>query len=197
MKFLPENLFTGSNVAYINFANNLIYKLEANSFENAQLDVSDADFSNNKIELLDEKLFEKWENLYNLFLSHNQIKVLPEKLFDGVKDSLDAVSFANNQISKIGNNTFVNFSDLEFIDLRNNTLFDVAFDGERDQYEVCSNNCEGSCFIVNEQKYIRDIIRPDIIDYDGIENLVAIVKIRRVCQNRKTLIRNKCRSARN
>jgi hypothetical protein len=109
----------------------LIEKLEPKSFKKAQFSVYNADFSNSKIELLDEKLFEKWTSIYKLNLSHNQIKVLPEKLLDNVKDNLRSVSFADNKVSEIGNNTFVNCSNLEHIDLRNSACFDVAFYGNR------------------------------------------------------------------
>jgi Leucine-rich repeat (LRR) protein len=163
IKVLPENLLDGSNVGNLNFANNLIEKLESNTFGNSRFDVSGADFSNNKIKLLDEKLFENWKSLYDLDLSHNQIKVLPEKLFGNeLKNNLKTVSFADNQISKIGYNTFFNCSDLRIIDLRNNTCFDLAFYGNRKQDEICSANCKESCFLVNgyEKKDLTLTRRP-------------------------------------
>ncbi len=182
LKLLPKNLFDGSKVGKLNFANNLIEELESNTFENARLDVRKVDFSNNKIEILDEKLFDKWIDIYELNFGHNQIKVLPEKLFD-VKCNMHKVSFVNNQISKIGYNTFAKCNFLADIDLRNNTCFDLAFFyGSRQQHEVCSDNCEKSCFIVNG--YLR------------ISAESGIFRSRKACQAGKTRIRNVCRFTR-
>jgi Leucine-rich repeat (LRR) protein len=186
LKFLPENLFVGSKVGDLKFAYNLIENFDPNTFENAWLAVEIADFSNNRIELLDEKIFDNWKNLDSLDLSHNQIKVLPEKLFDNIKDSLRAVSFADNQISKIGNHTFVNCRNLEYIYLKNNTCFDIEFYGNRNQHEVCSDNCEDSCFLVNG----RDL--PPI----NYRRKPGILKSQKVCKVGKALIKNVCRFAR-
>ncbi len=191
LNFLPENLFEGSTVGYLNFANNLIDKLDPNCFENARLAVRKADFSNNKIELLDEKLFDNWIILEELNLSHNQIKVLPEKLFNYIKDSLNKVSFAANEISKIGYNTFINCTKLGQIDLRNNTLFDVAFDDHsRGQHEVCSNFYKDNCFIVNN--YNQIIFE---LGFDDVSP--GVLKSEQKCEEGKWLIRGLCRYKRN
>ncbi len=187
LKLLPAYLFVGSNVRSLNFANNLIEKLNPNIFENAWLNVSKADFSNNEIEILDEKLFDNWKSLEYLVFSHNQIKVLPEKLFDNIKSSMYEVSFADNEISKIGNHTFVNCKNLDSIDLKNNACFDISFAlHSRVQHEVCSDNCEKSCFIVNEhdETYISQVDHP------------GIVYGRAVCNKTQTLVGNKCRYVR-
>jgi Leucine-rich repeat (LRR) protein len=191
LKFLPENLFDGSNVHVLNFANNLIEELDPNSFENAQLDVSRADFSNNKIELLDENFFEKWISLNELNFGHNQIKILPEKLFDRVKYNLEKISFADNQISKIGSNIFVNCKKLAHIDLRNNTCFDAIFDDDRKQHEVCSNNCEDSCFIVN-QIAVGTTQRPEHPQYAPPGILYGEIK----CKKGRKFITGMCRNFR-
>jgi Leucine-rich repeat (LRR) protein len=189
LTFLPENLFDGSKIRSLNFANNLIEKLHPNVFENARLNVSKADFSYNKIELLDEKLFEKWESLKELNFGHNQIKILPEKLFDNVNDSLKTVSFADNQISKIGNHTFVNCKQLKYIDLRGNACFGTLFHDNRDQHEFCSGNCKDSCFIVSR------IDSP----HEGpiwLPPLPGAFRAQQVCKEGQTIVGNKCRYVR-
>jgi Leucine-rich repeat (LRR) protein len=190
LKLLSQKLFDGSNVHVLNFANNLIEKLDPNIFENARLDVSKADFSKNKIELLDEKLFEKWESLKELNFGHNQIKILPEKLFDNqVKNGLHTVSFADNQISKIGNHTFVNCRHLIHMDLRNNVCFNATFYANRNQHEFCSDTCKESCFIVNGYYYIthptfRPTYRP------------GAFRGQQVCKEGQAIVGNKCRYVR-
>jgi Leucine-rich repeat (LRR) protein len=186
LKRLPENLFSGSNVLELNFAYNLIEKLESDSFKNAQLNVFRADFSNNKIKMLDDDLFDKWGRLLELNLSHNRIEFLPEKLFGNqIKSTLKTVSFADNKINKIDNNTFVNCTWLQNIDLKNNTCFDVAFDSNRNEHEICSNNCEGSCFIVN-------IYHPIV----SISEAAGIFVGSQICEAGKKFIRNDCRFVR-
>ncbi len=190
LTFLPENLFYGSNVGDLNFANNLIEELDPNSFENAQLSVWWANFSSNKIELLDEGIFDNWKRLSYIDFSHNRIKVLPEKLFDNqIKYSLHGALFSNNQISKIGNHTFVNCRNLDRLDLSNNACFDIDFgDASRDQHEVCSDNCDDSCFIVNgyhmHPTYRTRGPRP------------GAFRGQNVCEKGQIFIRYKCRYAR-
>jgi hypothetical protein len=192
LNFLPENLFDGSKVGDLNFANNLIEELESNSFENAQLEVSKADFSNNQIELLDEKLFEKWQSLKELNFDHNQIKVLPEKLFDNIKIYMQEVSFVDNEISEIGYNTFVNGSFLKIIDLRNNACFDIIFgDDDRKQHEICSDNCEESCYLVNSYMSYKFFYT-----YPTTSPRPGAFRGRQLCKEGQTVVKNRCRYVR-
>jgi Leucine-rich repeat (LRR) protein len=185
LKYLPENLFSGSNVLELNFANNLIEKLESNTFKNARLDVLKADFSDNKIEMLDDDLFDKWARLSKLNLSHNRIKNLSDKLFGShIEKGLITISFADNEISNIDYHTFINCTSLEYIDLKNNTCFDVAFHSyERIEHEVCSNNCEESCFIISGY---------DVKNQGGS----GIIKGAKICGTGKKNIKGKCRFVR-
>jgi hypothetical protein len=110
---------------------------------------------------------------------------------------LQTVSFADNQISKIGNNTFVNCGKLAQIDLRNNACFDVAFgEVDRDQHEFCSGVCEKSCFIVNVYEKKDLTMTTSSPDADVGQLSPGIVRGQPLCKKGLVMIDNICRNVR-
>jgi hypothetical protein len=141
---------------------------------------------------MDDNLFQSWEELHELYLYNNRIQHLSDKIFNNkVRESLKHISLANNEISEIDHQTFVNCTELDGIDLRNNTCFDISFNHAREESEFCSiktDACAGSCFLVNQFH--------DRIDFRLDSPSPGIFVGKQLCEIGKRLVGDRCRFSR-
>ena len=111
------------NLSELSLSNNLLEKIDNDSFENL-INLSDLNLSNNKINKIDNDSFKKLSNIKRLYLLNN---LIDNVLFLDSITSIQLINLFNNFIKEI-EISFVNFNNLNILELSNNQLqsFDLG-----------------------------------------------------------------------
>jgi len=121
IKSIPSRIFSGLRTNYIDFSSNQIEIIADDAFEGISNVLFSMRLSDNRIQVIRKRHFEKFIRLSQLFLNKNQIYLIEEGTFIALI-SLDFLDLNYNNLSSFQDSHFKDLFNLKTLEIKGNNM---------------------------------------------------------------------------